>query len=258
MVLKRLKILFCLLCFALSGIAQDNQQGVFEENSVLYRRQALGGVVANTDGVGLFYSWGKHIDGYKRRLYTVEITNIKHPKEKRVYNPFYQDGRGYIFGKNNYVLALRGSWGQKKKLHDKVRDNGVQVSRFYAIGATLALLKPVYFEIGKNDNDTTGSPIPYEYLEEEKFDLSKHNVENIFGRAPFSSGLDEITIAPGINAKAGLNFEYDPNREGIKALEIGVAADVFFKPLDIMEVKKNKQVYLRFYVNFQLGKRFTD
>ena len=250
----RLKII-TFLGLVLIGMSVYAQKGIFEENSVVYRRQIAGGIIGYTNGLGLNYGWGKHVDGFKRRMYHVELTNLRHHKEIKSFNPIYDNARGYVFGKMNSVLVMRGTWGMKTVKFDKLRAEGVQISYNWAVGPALALLKPVYYEIGVSE-DSSG--FRFDYLVEEKFDADRHNVNNIFGRASFFQGVNEISVMPGIHAKFGLNFEYSPDRVGIRALEVGLAMDAYLSRLKIMATEENRQVYFNFYLNLLFGKKFID
>ena len=112
----RIIILIFSLCFASSVFAQ---QGIFGENSVVYKSQREGGIVAYTNGWGADFTFGKHVDGFRRRMIHLEITSLKHPKQIRSYNPFYEDARSYFYGKLNSVFTIKSTWGYKKVLFDR-------------------------------------------------------------------------------------------------------------------------------------------
>ena len=77
------------------------------ETGILYKYEMTFGILAHSNGFGLNYRRGRHITGYKKRIFEIEAVNIKHPKEYKVYNPSRENAKGYIFGKINSFLILR-------------------------------------------------------------------------------------------------------------------------------------------------------
>ena len=90
----------------------------------------------------------------------------------------------------------------------------------------------------------------------EKYDPSRHYIDNIYGRAPFTQGIGEINFHPGLYGKLGFNFEYAPVFEDVKALEIGVILDVYPTEIPIMAFIDNKQFFLSFYITLMYGRKW--
>jgi hypothetical protein len=80
---------------------------------------------------------------------------------------------------------------------------------------------------------------------------------DIYSRGTILSGFDKIKIYPGLYTKAGLNFEFSAQNDRIKSLEIGVALDVFPKPVPIMAFKDANLFFLTGYLGFHFGKRYN-
>ena len=243
--------------FPLFSQQQENNLGIFEENSVVYKSQRNGGVIVYSNGLGGNFYWGKHVDGFKRRMLGIELTTVKHPKEVKQYNPYYQDAKSYVFGKLNSVIALRPTYGIKVDKFDKLRENGVQVGYFLGVGPAIAFLKPIYLEIGHTDGDQ-GNPFDYDYIRTEKYNPSEHSISNIYGRAPHIKGIDEMRCNVGLHLKAGAHFEYSPSQTKIKALEVGLAADLYPVPLDIMASDGNQNLFLNIYINLLFGSKYKE
>ena len=53
--------------------------------------------------------------------------------------------------------------------------------------------------------------------------------QEIYGRASFTKGLNEIKVMPGIYAKGGFNFEYSKEDKVIHAIEVGAQINAFPK-----------------------------
>ena len=244
----KLKLLL-LVFLALPALGVFAQKGIFGENSVVYARQRSGGGSAFSNGFGVHYQFGKHIDGFKRGLYTFEYTIIRHPKEIKSVNPFFPEAKSYVYGKSYGANLLRAGYGVKRVRFDKLRENGVQIATVWSVGPTLAILNPVYLDI------VAGDP-PNQRIRVERYDPVKHNSAIIYGKSSFTNGLGQLQFVPGIHAKLGLNFEYAPDLEVIKALEVGVIFDAFVKELPIMAIEKNQQFLANLYVSLQFGKRY--
>jgi hypothetical protein len=94
----------------------------------------------------------------------------------------------------------------------------------------------------------------FEYeIKEEKFNNSIALPQEIYGRASFVKGLDEIKVMPGIYAKGGFNFEYSKEDKVIHAIETGAQINVFAKALPIMASDDNKMIFFSLFVSYRLG-----
>ncbi len=229
------------------------QQTIYDETRVLYRKELLGGITIHGNGWGLFFQHGKHRNAKDRRMLGVEAVGMKHPKEIKSFNPYYEDSRGYFYGKANSMIILRPTYGRKHQITDKIRHSGVEINYVWAIGPSLGLVKPVYLQIGKPDN------FPYEAIVIERYDPVRHDVQNIYGRATWFRGLNEIQLYPGGFARFGFNFEYSGQASGIKGLEVGASMDAYPLAVPIMaelDGVVNKQFFFQFYLSVQFGKKF--
>ncbi|MFH0867027.1 MAG: hypothetical protein V1904_12595, partial [Bacteroidota bacterium] len=84
---------------------------------ILLRKEKSGFVMLHTSGIGLGYRSGKHITGYKKRMFEIEITGMKHPKEIKSINPYFDNAKSYVYGKENYFFILRGGMGRQKVIN---------------------------------------------------------------------------------------------------------------------------------------------
>ena len=113
--MRSILILFVLL---LSGSAALAQQTIYEETRVPYKRELYGGILVHGDGWGLQFYHAKYNTARDRRLLGIEVVGMKHPKEVKSFNPYYEDARGYFYGKSNALLILRPTYGRKLQLTD--------------------------------------------------------------------------------------------------------------------------------------------
>ncbi len=215
----------------------------------------MGGLTIHGDGWGVNFFHGKHRTARDRRMIGIEIVSMKHPKEIKSFNPYYEDSRGYFFGKQNSFLIVRPTYGRKHQITDKIRRSGVEVNYVWGIGPSLGLAKPVYLQIDHSDILFSGNTTV------ERYDPRIHDVHNIYGRANWFRGFGEMQFHPGAFGRFGFNFEHSGQVAGIKAIEVGVSMDAYLKPVPIMaelEGVKNKQFFFAFYLSVQFGKKFIS
>lgn len=219
-------VVFLLLIFAISSPAfsQETKDDLTrlesgEDVNVLYRHEANFGVfIHSAGGFGLAYRRGTHVTGKRKRMLEVEASNFKHPKEVKSVNSYYGNSKGYVYGKLNSVLLVRGGVGFQNVLFQKSDKKSVEIRYSYFLGATLGVAKPVYLEIRKG-NTTVPST--------ERYDPTIHRQEDIYGKASFLEGIEKTSIYPAGYAKFALSFEYADRYNAIKAIETGAVADVY-------------------------------
>lgn len=217
---------------------------------ILLKREMTGGVTLHVLGMGANFRKGYNKSFFNTRFFEIEVVSMKHPKQVRVINPYYYSAKSYVYGKLNHVYILRGGFGYKRLLNRKPYWGGIELRALYMGGVSLAFAKPVYLIFW----DPT-----YTYRKEEKYnpDNAFHSEEYIYGRAPYTDGIWETKIYPGIYAKAALNFEFGTLNSKIRALEVGGVIDFFPIAVPIMAYNPEQNFFLTFYLNFSLGKRFN-
>ena len=245
---KKYLLIFLFIFFIINAnIAQVNPT---TDKPILVRSEKSWGGLLHTEGLGLNYWIGKHKTAAIKRMYELEFVTMKHPKEVKSINPYFENAKSFKYGKLNSVALLRANLGRVKTLNDKPYWGGVEVRYMYFAGFSAALLKPVYLSI------LYPTTTPYRYLIiDEKYDPAKHNSDLIFGRASFFKGLNELKIYPGLDAKLGLSFEYGSKSEIVRSLDIGVTADVFLKEVPLMAFDNNNNYFITFFISMHFGNR---
>ncbi len=245
----RIAIIVFLFIFSTAGYSQEQPKTSSSEgNQSFHRYEFYGSAFLHTNGFGAGIYKAKRITGFKKRVLALEFLNLKHAKEYKS-SSFSQNGGSFFYGKLNSAFLLRPTISFQKILYTKDAKKGVQLSYALYGGPTLAFLKPIYLEIisfstGLND-----------FRKIEKFDPNVHSFDNIIGKAPSLTGLEETKLLPGLHAKFGLNFEYSPHDDILRAIETGVAMDGFIKKVPIMAYETNRQFYFTFYINFNFGRK---
>ncbi|MBA3900279.1 MAG: hypothetical protein H0X62_08745 [Bacteroidetes bacterium] len=252
--MKKLLFLFTtvLLAYAPAAFAQimPPADGESEGDQVLYRNEIQGGVQIHSTGFGIFGRSGRHVTGKRMRFFELEILSMKHPKAYRNVNPFEERARQYVYGKQNSFGIIRPGIGFNNVIHGKDRRRGVEVRYHYFVGPSIGFTKPVYLEIIVDNSDGRDHIT-------EKYDPQRHHLDNIYGKAPFTKGITELGVHPGIYGKFGFSFEYSGYDDYVKAIETGFFIDAYPRKIEMMakDLTQNHQVFLNFYISFVFGKR---
>lgn len=252
----KIAILLLLVCSSIPLFAQfDTEEIDTLENMILYNRETTYAVVLHNLGVGFQYRTGKRINYFKTRMIEAEFFTMRSYKQVKIINPYVPDSRKYVYGKLNDAFFLRLGMVWKKLLNRKPYWGGVELRANYGGGLSLGFAKPYYLYVMYFYEYPGGGW--YYTKREERFDPSQQSWDDIYGRAPFSTGLGEITVHPGIYLKAGLNCEYGKRSTKIKAIEIGGSLDILPTGLSIMAVNTDQILFPSVYLNFSFGKRFN-
>ena len=246
-------ILF-LFGFTAAGFAQNVKPD--SDIKLYYRSSVAYGFILHTagssssirhPGIGGSFKYQKHISFKHKRFYNFEFVNLKHPKQEKIQNNFYPDSKSFYYGKINSLVNTRFGFGNQKAVALKEIKKGVQIAWTYNAGLALGFMKPNYVRISDVDG--------IDQVIEVRYDPSIHSLGDIRGRGSALSGLGQMEVVPGIFGKLALNFEYSPYDERLKGIEVGVAADVFYKEIPLMYNTRNNQYWITFYLMFEFGKK---
>ncbi len=242
-------ILFLIFSFqAQAQETNDNETRLKngEDLKMLYRNEkSVGLFVHSAGGFGLSYRRGKQVNVNRKRMFELEAQNYKHPKEIKSVNTYFENSKGFIYGKLNSFLMIRPGFGYQNILYQKSDKKSVEIRYSYFIGATLAFAKPVYLEIKRGDIIST-----------ERYTPGVDSIDIIYGKASFFTGIEHTKIYPGGYAKLALSFEYADKYNKVKAVEVGAIVDVYVKGLPMMAYNKDEQVLISLYLKLIWGKKW--
>ncbi len=242
--MKKLLIIAVVVIF---GSVILNAQGELnEQQKVFFRNEKSFAVLLNSDGLGLSYRTAKRLDFLNKRFLEFEIGTLKHPKEYKVSNLYSQNS--FVFGKLNSTFYIRGSYGRQHELFKKADLGGVAIRYFYAGGPVFAIYKPIYYKVlypTVNQNEWE--------LRVEKFESTFSLPQDIYSRASFFKGFNELSFVPGLFAKGGFNFEYSKEDKIIHAIELGAQINAFPKKIPIMAGTENRNLFFSLFVSYRFG-----
>ena len=252
--------IFCVACLSLAQFvlcgtvglaglyAQDLDGELGKER--LFTHRIDGGLTLHTRGMGANLQLGKYAGISKIRTLTIEWVSIKSEKEIKSYNPVYDQGKSYVYGKVNAFYAVRIGLGKRHINTRKMRNGAVALGWRYAFGPVIGLVKPVYLEIGYPS-------IPYDYVVSERYDPDKHGIENIYGRSSGLNGLLEMGVHPGGFGSVALDFEYGGRREMLRMISIGANLDFYPVAAPIMadRFEQNSRLFFTLFAQWNMGRQ---
>lgn len=232
-------ILFLILLTLESAFSQGE---IDTQSKILYRNERTYALTLNSNGYSADFRFAKRLNAFKKSLYTLEFSYIKHEKEAKAPISTQQLGNGFVFGKLNSFWALRGGIGFQKELFQKQDKGGISIRYFYHVGPVIGFLKPIYYEL---DADSTGHSAIVKF---------EPHLSNIQRKAPFYDGLSELSVVPGAYGKFGFTFEFGKKDEVFRAIEAGIAIDAYIKVIPIMANNENHWLFFSFYISYRFGK----
>lgn len=219
-----------------------------QEDQSSYKTEFIWGINKNTSSGligGLIF---KHSTAIGDRLYRtigLELINVKHPKEVR-YNSIVT-GNFFIWGKTNYLYALRTQYGRDLILFRKAPQQGVQITAMFAGGPTFGIHSPYYVEVasGAGGFETIREP----------FNPDKHLRQNIYGTGRLFQGVSEADLKIGMNLKTGISFEFGTFKSNVTGFEVGFLVDAYTEKIILVPQAENKAIYPTAFITLFYGSR---
>lgn len=258
--MRKVLFVFMILSFALNSFSQDSRKQrqqqkrehvndmikQQEEGVITYRKSFLFGAKLISDGYGIFFELGRASSVKKALLYQLEISERKHIKEEKL-NSYYSNSVPFIFGKENFFYPVKLGVQQQQLLGNKSNKNGVAITANYGGGVAIGLLRPYYVQI-QDGNQIT-------YVKYNSPDSAAFLGGRIIGGPTAGKGWNELTVVPGLYAKAAVRFDYGSYNEVISAIEVGITTDFYSKKIPQIVYNPEKQFFFSGYVAILFGKR---
>ncbi len=224
-----------------SQIAKQEEEGV-----ITYTRHFLGGIKLNTDGYGGFIEIGRGKSINKATLFQLEISEKKHPKEDKFFDPS-RTLEPVIYGKINYFYPVKIGVQQQFTLGNKGNRNGVFISGNIGGGPSIGLLRPYQLLIEKNGEQ--------QYIGYDSPDSLLFLTGPYFGGPGFFTGFNKLKITPGVYVKPAIRFDYGKFNELVSAIEIGLSVEYYSKKIPFLVYNKPENLFFSGYVSILFGKR---
>lgn len=220
------------------------------QDSYEYNSEFTWGINKNSSGGligGLTFKKGRKRSDRVLETFGLEIMNVKHPQEVRRNSSF--TGNSFIYGKNNYLYALRFQYGRDLILFTKAPHQGVEIKAVFAAGPSLGIVAPYYIE--REVDNSSLSTVHEQYNPNNP----NHNFNNILGTGNLFEGIGESKIQLGGNLKAALNFELGFLKSQVTGFEIGMLVDAYFNEVILMPTAENKSVFPTVFFTLFYGNR---
>lgn len=234
--MKKLSI-FLLLIVPLLSSAQ-----LFEGEEFEYTSEWIWGINKNTNGGligGVMVRHSRKKGDQVFQTFGLELSNVKHPSEARY---FGIQGAGFIYGKSNYLYAIRTNYGLERLMFKKANQQGVQISVAAAGGPTFGLVAP-YYVLGVDQQYAPFSLVDYP------------NPQSVAGPGKLFQGLGDSEFVPGFHAKGSLFFEFGTYRSNVAGVEVGVMAEAYSKEIILVPTQPNKSVFTSVFFTLFWGTR---
>ena len=231
-----------LLLIAMPTLVMAQTQDSYE-----YQSEFIWGINKNTSGGligGLVFKKARKLNNRMLETFGVELMNVKHPQEVR--RNSVQTGNYFIYGKSNYLYAIRLQYGRDFVLFKKAPQQGVEIKAVFAAGPTLGLLAPYFVEYKLNDREAITVRGPYTP------DIEFNNIQ---GTGRLFEGLGKSKIVPGGNFKAAVNFELGTTKSQVTGFEAGFLIDAYTKTVEIMPGTKNYFAFPTVFLTLFYGAR---
>lgn len=242
-----------------SAVVINKGTGSVKTKGYVYDTELSFGIKVSTSGWGVMSDLTKSINSEKDRLYYFEINFLKNPKELKKVNEYsaaisIDSPKPFVYGKQNSFFAAKAGYGNKYLLGEKAEKNGFQIKFDYVFGPTIGFVKPYYLDVWYDDDADESYTMPTKYSPETASLFI--DATRIYGYSGFGKGFNEISIIPGGFAKTGLNFDWATYDDFVKALEVGIGAEVYIKDVPIMITEHNKPYFVYLYLSLQFGKKW--
>ncbi len=222
----------------IGGLAQT-------QDSYEYQSEFTWGINKNTSGGligGIVFKKARKINERVFETYGLELMNVKHPQERRRPSA---SGNSFIFGKMNYLYAVRLQYGRDLLLFKKAPQQGVEIKGVFAAGPSLGVVAPYFVEYKPRDNTYT---VRGQYNNEIAFG-------DIVGTGRLFEGIGDSRIVPGANIKAAINFELGTVKSQVTGFEAGFLLDAYTKTIELMSATRNYSVFPTVYITLFYGSR---
>ncbi|MBL3657050.1 hypothetical protein [Fulvivirga sediminis] len=235
------KLLFILILFTpFWGFSQSLEADNYESEFIWgVNKNTAGGLIG-----GLVARKSKRLSDRMYQSYGLELMNVKHERELRITSN--QGGGQFIYGKSNYLYAIRLQYGRELVLFRKAPEQGVEIKAIGAIGPSIGLLTPYYISYYNDQGNSNLSYAPYT----PDVDISK-----IYGSGRIFQGLFESQVRIGANLKAGLSFELGSQKSHVTGFEVGFLLDAYAGEVELMPAYDNSSVFPTAFITLFYGKR---
>jgi len=215
-----------------------------------YNSEFTWGINKNSSGGiigGFTFKKARRLNDWMLESFGLEIMNVKHPQEVR--RSSHSTGNYFIYGKSNYLYAIRFQYGRDFILFRKASQQGVEVKAVFAAGPSFGILAPYYIERSVDASLFSTKHEQYDPTNPE------HAFNNILGTGNLFEGITDSKIQLGGNFKAALNFELGTLKSQVTGFEVGFMMDAYFNKIILMPTAVSKIAFPIIFFTLFYGSR---
>jgi hypothetical protein len=234
---------FFLFIFGFTALSSAFAQ---TQDSYDYQSEFTWGINKNTYGGligGFVFKKAHKLNDRVLETFGLEIMNVKHPQEVRQNSQ--STGNFFIYGKSNYLYALRFQYGRDLILFKKAPQQGVEIKAVGAVGPTVGIVAPYYVERSPDKGFAT---IREQYH-------AGVDANSIYGPGRLFEGLGESSIKMGLNLKAAINFELGTTKSQVTGFEAGMLVDAYTSEVELVPSANNYSVFPTLFFTLFYGGR---
>lgn len=215
--------------------AQQVDEEYAVENVFGINKATNGGLIS-----GLYFRHSKVLNEGNLMNYGIEVVNIKHGRETKETTI---TGSSFVFGKSNYLLAIRPTYGREKVLFKKAPQQGARITGMVAAGPSFGVEIPYFVELNGNRKEQYDPNNP------------NHARNFIIGTAGPFRGLGQSKFVLGGHVKASLTFETNSTKKRVFGVEVGFSLDVYTREIEILPVSNNQSSFAAAFIAIYFGRR---
>ena len=218
------------------------------QDSYEYQSEFTWGINKNTYGGligGFTFKKARKLNDRVLETFGLEIMNVKHPQEVR--RNSLQTGNFFIFGKNNYLYALRLQYGRDIIIFTKAPQQGVEIKAIFALGPSIGIVAPYYVEYAPSGSG--------EFITLRKQYDASIPPEAILGTGRLFEGLFESELKLGGNLKVALNFELGTSKGQVTGFEAGFLLDAYTNKIELIPTAKKYSAFPTLFITLFYGSR---
>ncbi|MCH2023299.1 MAG: hypothetical protein MK207_12555 [Saprospiraceae bacterium] len=246
-----------LIFISSTSFGQISNANKWTDVEIPLRNELFVGGGISTRGFQVRVAYGRIKTPVRTMNFFVDFGEIKNPKEKQqTYDGLSIIGgapKAFIYGKRNNLFFTRFGYGEKYYLSLKNR-RAVSLGFVYSAGFSLGMIRPYYLDLIYRDNLNRPNIVAEKYSETNM--LKFLNPQEVDGPSGSNYGWDELDLAPGLFLKAGLLIDWGAFDTILKDIELGFAADFYFREIPMMIFEENTPVFVNLYINIHLGHRW--
>jgi hypothetical protein len=209
------------------------------------------GARIQTGGIGIEGYYNHRIDTKWSWFVSTALVSQKDRNEIRI-ESFWgeQGGSSYIFDKINYAYSLTSLYGREYTVSLLTAFSRLKLTTGLAIGPSLALLKPIYYEIIQPNPN--GAAI----LRSSRYRFGpdpQSDYLTIYGEDNFMNGINSMSYIPGICLQSHVMLNLSGDFLNLKAVKTGFRIDWYSRHLNILDVQADRNVFFNLYVGLLVG-----